>query len=304
MAFFEAKQLIGQRIDRYELQQLIGEGGHGAVYRARHVFLNQDVALKVLKDVWEPASVSRFLQEASLVSRLRSPHIVEVLDCGLATFPFLALKLLEGTSLSTGLETLERRGESLAIGDALSLVHQVLLGLEVAHREGIVHRDVKPSNVFLEASEAGYRAVLMDFGVAKSGASSRLTRTGVMIGTPYYAAPEQLISAKGVDARADVYSAGVLLYRLLSGRYPVEEQGYERMVLAVNRHARTPLRSIAPQVPQALARVVDRAISREPNARPASAAAFMAEFAEACRAPVIGKESLRCVRMTQTLHLD
>ncbi len=294
---FEATALIGQQLDRYRIESLLGEGGFGAVYRARHMHLDRIVALKVLKDTAHPQMQARFLREAELVGRIRSPHVVRIFDCGIATYPFLALELLEGQPLTGWLSS------PVPLGDALAIVDQMLSGLSAAHRAGVIHRDIKPSNVFLRESADGYEAVLLDFGIAKAPSeASSLTRSGVMMGTPHYAAPEQLSSAKGVDYRADLYAIGVLLYRILSGTFPFDTGGYERMLVAIARRARTPLQQVAPHVPSPLAALIDRLVARDADLRPPTAEVLQSELRAACSlAARQSQEVLRTHRMTQTL---
>lgn len=261
----DPRQMLGQTIDRYRLEALIGQGGYGAVYRARHVHLGNDVALKLLvRDGQNAQAVERFLRESSATSSIVSPHVVKVLDCGIEPRPFLVMELLEGESLESWRD---REGGSLA--DALLLMDQVLSGIAAAHSVGIVHRDLKPENVFLCGPHR--HVVILDFGIAKAGGGPALTRTGTMMGTPRYAAPEQLRSAKHVDARADVYSIGLMLYRILSGEYPFDTSGYERMLVAICRRARTPLSEVAPHLPDALCRAIDRSVAYDPDGRFSSA---------------------------------
>lgn len=263
--------LVGTRFDRYQLEALLGVGGHGAVYRARHVHLDRCVALKLFRrDTEDAAAVQRFVREAQVASSIHSPHVVQVFDSGVAEVPFLALEHLVGESMEAWME----RRAAGCLAEALLFVDQILQGLEAAHDAGVIHRDLKPSNIFL-CEGAPVRAVILDFGIAKQASSGpRLTRTGTMLGTPRYAAPEQLLSAKDVDVRADLYAVGVMLYRLLSGIFPFDTSVYERMLVAIARHPRRPLREAAPYLPPDLCRAVDRAVAYDPSARFPSAVAF------------------------------
>ncbi|MFT5358625.1 MAG: serine/threonine protein kinase [Polyangiales bacterium] len=276
-AVFEPKALVGTKLDRYRLLELIGVGGYGAVYRSEHEILAREVAVKVLRRAdGGDAGVRRFMREAQAASAVDSPYVIKAFDSGIAEYPFLVFEYLVGEPLSSWL-CREGAGQ---LADALAFTQEILAGLQAAHAAGVVHRDLKPSNVFLRETVEGASCVLLDFGIAKLGkaslASSNLTRTGMMMGTPSFAAPEQLQSAKHVDARADLYSAGVLLYRMLSGTFPFDDSSYERMLIAIVMHARRPLKEAAPHLPTALCHVVDRAVARDPDARYQNAHAFQA----------------------------
>ncbi|MFK7999945.1 MAG: serine/threonine-protein kinase [Polyangiales bacterium] len=277
---FDPEALVGTKLDRYRLLELVGVGGYGAVYRSKHEILGREVAVKVLhRNEGGDAGIRRFMREAQAASVVDSPHVIKAFDSGIAEYPFLVLEYLVGESLSSWL----RREGAGQLADALAFTQEILTGLQAAHNAGVVHRDLKPSNVFLRETIEGASVVLLDFGIAKIGSSSssnasssstNLTRTGTMMGTPSFAAPEQLQSAKHVDARADIYSAGVLLYRMLSGTFPFDDSSYERMLVAIVMHARRPLKDAAPHLPAALCHVVDRAVARDPDARYASAQSF------------------------------
>lgn len=271
---FEPEALVGTKLDRYRLLELIGVGGYGAVYRSKHEILGREVAVKVLRRAdGGDAGVRRFMREAQAASVVDSPHVIKAFDSGIADYPFLVLEYLVGESLSSWL----RREGAGQLADALAFTQEILTGLQAAHAAGVIHRDLKPSNVFLRETVEGASVVLLDFGIAKLGTTSSatdLTRTGTMMGTPSFAAPEQLQSAKHVDARADVYSAGVLLYRMLSGAFPFDDSSYERMLIAIVMHARRPLKEAAPHLPTALCHVVDRAVARDPDARYPNAHSF------------------------------
>lgn len=281
---FEPEALVGTKLDRYRLLELVGVGGYGAVYRSEHEILGREVAVKVLhRSDGGDEGIRRFMREAQAASVVDSPHVIKAFDSGIAEYPFLVLEYLVGESLSSWL----RREGAGQLSDALAFTQEILTGLHAAHAAGVVHRDLKPSNVFLRETIEGASVVLLDFGIAKLGsatsASTNLTRTGTMMGTPSFAAPEQLQSAKHVDARADLYSAGVLLYRMLSGTFPFDDSSYERMLVAIVMHARRPLKDAAPHLPAALCHVVDRAVARDPDARYASAHAFQAALQQTLR---------------------
>lgn len=257
----------GTRIDRYDVIEWIGGGGMGAVYRARHVGLGRFVALKLLRrdHSRDAEAVQRFLREAKATAAIASPHVVGVTDFGVSADgrPFLVMELIEGTDLE---RVLERRGR-LPTDEAVGLALDVLAGLGAAHAAGVVHRDLKPANVLIGAEIVK----VVDFGLAKIASGdaegAALTRTGAMLGTPYAMAPEQA-SGRQVDARADLWAVGALLYRALSGRRPFEGASAEDVIVRVCTEPAPPL----PEVAEPLAGVIARALEREPAARWASAA--------------------------------
>ncbi|MGF1465273.1 MAG: protein kinase [Sandaracinaceae bacterium] len=262
---------------RYELGRLIGEGGMGRVFAATHPELGRRVAVKVLSPILakEPLYLERFRREAIAAASLDTPHTIVIHDFHPgddADPPYLVMEHLEGRSL------LERLQEGrVPPAEAPGIILPLLEGLEEAHAADIVHRDLKPSNVFLARDDDGAVVVkLLDFGVAKlkeSKGFSRLTAQGDMVGTPRYAAPEQL-RGQPVDGRSDVYAAGVLLYGMLAGRPPFLAAGQGDLIREILEEEPVPLRTFAPDVSDDLARVVATAMAKDPDRRFASAAAF------------------------------
>jgi eukaryotic-like serine/threonine-protein kinase len=206
---------------RYRIVRPIGQGGMGVVYEAEHIALGRHVALKVLFD-HDKKAMKRFQQEGRAMAKLAHPHIVAIVDyiAQVGDPPILAMELLQGESLKT---VLEREG-ALSIERCVRLATQILRGLAAAHDAGIVHRDVKPSNVFLVRDERGEESVkLLDFGVAKLFDFDAVATTfGGVIGTTSYYSPEQLRYEKGlkIDGRADLHAVGIILYEMLAGRRP------------------------------------------------------------------------------------
>ena len=205
----------------YELRGVIGQGGFGTVYAAWDVGLEREVAIKVLRsDLYRtPDLIARFKREARAVAQLRHPNIVPVYSVGEAGgLTYFVMPLIKGSSLR---DILESEGQ-LPIGESQRIVTEAAKALEAAHRAGIVHRDVKPENILLEGEDRHVQ--LMDFGIAKVAASDEvgLTGTGLIVGTPQYMSPEQASGERELDIRSDIYSLGVVAYRLLGGKLPFE----------------------------------------------------------------------------------
>jgi serine/threonine-protein kinase len=276
--------LVGRKLDgRYEVLGRLGEGGVGVVYRGRQTQLGRFVAIKVLHQeaAAVPAWRHRFEREARALSELAHPNVVPVTDSGIDRgVPFLVMELLEGKTLAE----LIKEGP-MPLWRGLDIARQVLRGLAFAHGKGIVHRDVKSANVFLQAlPDQEDHVRLLDFGMAKfmDGPSSRnvaeaVTRAGVVFGTPAYMSPEQ---AKGgpADARTDVYAAGVLLFELLAGRRPYVDPTYEGIIV---EHLTKPVPSLAKVrsglvAARAFQKVVDRAMAKKPADRFKDAEAMLA----------------------------
>lgn len=287
---------IGMRLDRYQVESLLGTGGFGSVYKARHVHTDALVALKVLKKHLgaDPGMVERFLREARAAAAVGSDHIVRVLDAGQSTegTPFLALELLEGVDL----KDLATNEAPLPAMRVVLLCLQVLDGLEAAHKKGIVHRDMKPANAFVvrKVDDRGTDkdfVKLLDFGISKMHAesgTSGLTMTGVAMGTPSYMAPEQFFDARSVDARADVYSVAVMMYELLSGRLPLDASSYAELIVKVRTESPLPLMQIAPSVPKGLADAVMVGLAKEKEQRWGSAKEFNHALRAAMGLPLPG----------------
>ena len=285
---------VGQVISsKYKLLRLLGDGGMGSVYEAEHLRLGTHVAIKVLHSDLARRSglIDRFLQEARVSAQIRSPHVVQVTDVestpdGVA---YLVMELLQGEPLSN----LEKRERTLAVPIACEYTLQILQALEAAHSLGVVHRDLKPDNVFVTFDGTKPVIKLIDFGIAKlkraegaAGAGHKnLTVAGMMMGTPEYMAPEQAYSATDVDARADLYSVGVMLYEMLSGQTPAQGEDPRVVVLKVERGEVVPLVHVAPNVPPEVAGFVHRAMAPRPELRFSSAA----EMRLALEAVVSGK---------------
>jgi serine/threonine-protein kinase len=256
---------------KYRVLRLLGDGGMGAVYEARHERLGTSVALKVMHPelARRPGISERFLQEARVSAQIRSPHVVQVLDVdqtpdGVA---YLVMELLVGEPLGRLLD----RVRTVPAAEAVDYSCQILAALEAAHAVGVVHRDLKPENVFI--TNVGGRRVLklIDFGIAKvrqvDVGARNLTLAGVAMGTVEYMAPEQAFSADKADARSDLYALGVMLYELLAGVRPVRGDDARTVATRVERGELVPLLAVAPGTPPELAALCHRAMSPRPELR-------------------------------------
>jgi eukaryotic-like serine/threonine-protein kinase len=244
--------LVGAILSRkYALQRLIGTGGMGAVYESVDPQDGKPLAIKVLAiDYLHDTDIkNRFIEEGITCQRLIHPNIVRVFDVGTAEdgTPYIVMELLAGVPLSA----YTRSGGRVPIAQAGIILQGILAGLGAAHAQGIVHRDLKPENVFLAREASGaFSAKILDFGIAKvmdaAGGMGNKTRTGVLLGTPAYMSPEQIRNAKDVDARADLWSAGVMLYEMLTGRvaFPAPTE-YARLAAVLNTSP-PPLEAVEP----------------------------------------------------------
>jgi serine/threonine-protein kinase len=265
---------------KYRIERQLGAGGMGTVYVAENVDIGRRVAIKILNSAYAHQSdaISRFQREARAAAQIGHPNIVEIYDMGRTEdgVPYMVMELLEGDTL-LGLSS--RLGR-VPPAQAVDVMVQLLSAIGVAHAIGIIHRDLKPENIFL--AKKGQRTdfvKVLDFGVAKfhdaiSSTSGRLTRDGSLVGTPAYMSPEQARGTKKLDARSDLYAAGVVMYEMLSGRLPHEGDTYNEMIVAIAGTDPPPLSRVAPGVPPGLAKVVARAMSREPDARYQTASQF------------------------------
>ncbi len=243
---------------RYRPTRELGRGGSAVVHAALDTQLDRAVALKRLKPGAADEEAERFAREAKLLAGLRHPSLLEVYDAGSHQGrPFLTARLLTGRTLA------ERLAESrLPPGLALDWALRLLGALAVAHDGGVLHRDVKPSNIFLERGPDGVeRPILIDFGIAKRTESERTTQSGVTWGTPAYMSPE-VLRHEPATARSDVWSVGVVLYEMLAGGRPFVAASVPELIASVLRDAPTPLGERAPDVPCALALTVDKALRR------------------------------------------
>jgi serine/threonine-protein kinase len=272
---------------KYKVIAQIGKGGMATVYSAVHVGTDRKVALKVMSPESEAAdcdasstsdrsgSMTRFEREARIAGNLDTQHVTRVFDAGRDPVhgPFIAMELLEGDDLKDLIRNLGPLRPELA----LRIVAQACIGLARAHAIGVVHRDVKASNIFLAADEFGERVVkVLDFGIAKGRRGDKvdpadprtLTRTGAMLGSPHYMSPEQVLGTKALDHRADIWSLGVLLYKCVSARTPFDDRDTVGQIIVAIVHAAPPsVQDFAPWVAPEVAQIIGRALKGPPAER-------------------------------------
>jgi serine/threonine-protein kinase len=287
---------------RYRIEGRLGVGGMSTVHLAFDSRLERYVAIKLLAAhlADDPTFVSRFRREALAAARLVHPNIVQVFDFGFDAGHHQHFIVMEHVSGNSCAELLRDRGH-LDVEQALNIVTQACRGLEYAHRNGVVHRDVKPGNLLVSDSDG---VKLADFGIARATDQSSITQVGSVLGTAAYLSPEQ---ARGDEAgpRADLYSLGVVTYQLMSGRLPYEANSLSELALKQQREAPTPLDELNPEVPHALAQAVAMTLAIDQRARPADAL----ELAEALRngadgiAPA-GADSAQFATSAATRYLD
>ncbi len=270
----------GSSLGPYRIERQIGRGGMSTVYAATHVPLDRVVALKVLLPslTGDPAFVERFLSEARAAARLDYPHIVPIYDSGeIDGVNYIAMKLLNGRDLRSVL--VQRRAEAqpgLPLPRAISIASQAAGALEYAHQHRVVHRDVKPANIYVDAND---RATLVDFGIARALDRASTTLTGTVLGTPAYMSPEQ-VRGQPADSRSDIYALGVVLYEMLAGSPPF--RGDARSVMRAQiESAPPPLSTIRAGVPPGVDEIVQRALAKEPAQRYQSAGALARALASA-----------------------
>jgi len=272
----------GDIIDgKYRIVRLLGEGGMGAVYEGENTRIHRRVAIKVLHAAVAQTgeAVQRFEREAQAAGRIGSEHIVEVLDLG--NLPsgdrYMVMEFMDGDPLSGRIRA---RGR-LTPGEIYPILHQLLEALAAAHATGIIHRDLKPDNVYLLKSRGGKAdfVKLLDFGISKfnqlSGDSGfSMTRTGAVMGTPYYMAPEQAKGARDLDHRVDLYAVGVILYEAVTGEVPFNADTFNELLFKIVLETARPVETVVPGIDPGFAAIVNKSMAREPASRFQSAREF------------------------------
>jgi len=258
---------------KYRVGMNIAEGGMGVVYEGTHVEIDRKVAIKFLQSgasMRNPRMLERFRNEARIAASLGNRNIVDVLDMGTThgRIPYIVMEYLEGSDLDDFLDAADR----LPVPWAVDITIQILKGLSAVHARGIVHRDLKPANVVLVTEpDGGITVKLVDFGISRlknpvSG-TEQLTRTGAVVGTPHYMAPEQARGLRDIDPRADLYSVGVILYRMLTSTYPFDADDYNNLIISITTEKPVHVGKHGAGLPPGLEAVVMWSIARSPDER-------------------------------------
>jgi serine/threonine-protein kinase len=267
--------LIGTVLERkYRIEDKLGEGGMGAVYTGEHLMMKRRVAIKTLLSQFtaNPNAVQRFQREAQAASAMGHPNIITIHDLGQTPdgMLYIVMEYLDGRDLGKETRELKLRGvQVMEPQRAFAIMSQVAEGLAAAHEKGVVHRDLKPDNIFLVPNRDGTdRVKLLDFGISKirtpSPDQSRLTTDGSLLGTPYYMSPEQAQGKSDIDHRADIYAYGVILYELLTGQVPFEDENMLRVIAMHALEEPRPPRMLNPNIPPAVEGLILKAMAKQP----------------------------------------
>jgi len=289
--------LVGTTIDeKYLVKSVLGAGGMGTVYAGENIRLGRPVAIKVLvRNAADPQAEKRFLKEARATGSISHPHICQVYDLGTTNgSPYIVMEKLIGETLSTRIA----REKTLPIVESCTMIADVADGLAAAHEHNILHRDVKPDNVFLAKVGDEIVPKLVDFGIAKNIQRTAtmwetLTQVGTIVGTPDYMAPEQATGSRDLDARVDIYACGVMLYEMLTGRRPFSSNSSQETLQLVLKTVPSPPRTHREEIPVDLERVILVAMRKSKNDRFATARDLSKALREIAKSgavsPVTGK---------------
>ena len=288
-------QVIGHKVNNYEIKRLLGEGGMGAVYLAEHPILNRKAAVKVLKPEFAANTelVQRFLNEARAANAIHHPNIIDIIDVGLLPegVPYMMMEFLEGESLAARL----RRVQRLSVSQAVACARQTASAVAAAHAVGIVHRDLKPDNLFVvpdPLNPGQERIKVLDFGIAKLrpefAPGTPRTSAGALLGTPAYMSPEQCMGkTTEIDQRSDVYALGIILYEMLCGQPPFLGENFGELFLQHITMAPKPPHLLCPEIPAPLDAVVLKALEKDAGERIQTMDDFIALLTGESKAPVV-----------------
>jgi serine/threonine protein kinase len=274
-------QWIGKSLGgRYEIEEILGQGGMSAVFRANDPNLKRIVAVKLIHSHLSsnPAFVSRFEEEAAVVAQLRHPNIVQVFDYNHdGDTYYMVLEFIPGETLQERLKRVNKSGRKMPLEETLRFTAQICEAVNYAHKRGLIHRDIKPANIMLDIQG---QAILMDFGIVKMLGGQKHTATGAVVGTAMYMSPEQ-IKGVNIDERSDIYSIGVTLFEMLSGRPPFEADSVMTLMMMHLNDPLPDLHELRPDIPENIIRIIGKALAKEPGDRYASAAVLGADLKEA-----------------------
>jgi hypothetical protein len=279
------QELLGHTVEgKYRLDALLGVGGMGAVFRATRLLIGDNVAVKILQidQSDKTRTIERFRQEAQTTARLKHPNAVDIYDFGITSdrFCYLVMELVEGQSL----QDLVRRNGPLTVEAVVEIASQACAAIDEAHRLNIIHRDIKSSNIMIDATAGNTKVKVLDFGIAKlrDQAASSLTLTGSVMGTPHYMSPEQCLGEE-LDHRSDIYSLGIVLYEMLCGVVPFNSPTSTAVIVQHVNQAPPPIKAINMSVPLAVEAVISRALSKKREGRPSSAGTLSLELQQAIK---------------------
>ncbi len=274
----------GSKIGKFKLQNQLGGGGMGSVYKARDTQLGRIVAIKILNSQYDYniENIERFEREARTLASLNHPNLMHVYDVGIeGSIHYFAMEYIEGKTLSS---LIDDPNYELTQQEALRITIEIMAGLRKVHNSGIIHRDIKPANIMIENTDG--RAVLVDFGLSKYAEDSGLTSAGSILGTPDYISPEQI---EGIEAgyQSDIYSLGVVLYEMICGSNPFTRDSSMQTIRAHCNFTPPPLRKVEPKTPKELSKVVEKMLLTDPKKRYQSIAELAADLLNVCQHPLL-----------------